>query len=87
MTERTDVASVERVLERFIVDELLEEGYDGRDPLATSAVDSLGIEQLIEYVKEEFGVRVEDQDLAEEHFASLAALAAFVDSRLEAAGR
>lgn len=73
--------TIEQTLERFIVDQLLEEQYDGRDPLATGAVDSLGIEQLIEYVYEAFQVRLGDEDLIEGNFESLPALAALVASR------
>jgi acyl carrier protein len=74
---------IEQALERFIVDELIEESYDGRDPLATQAVDSLGLEQLAEYIEEEFGVRLADEEMVEENFESLPVLAALVDSKLE----
>lgn len=73
--------AIELRLERFIVDELLEERYDGRDPLATDAVDSLGLEQLIDYIEQEFGVRFDDEELVRQNFASLPTLAAFVDSK------
>lgn len=76
---------IELKLERFIVDELLDERYDGRDPLVTEAVDSLGIEQLAEYVEEEFGVQLEDEEMVVENFASIPVLAALVESKLGAA--
>lgn len=73
---------VARQLESFIVEELLEdEQFDGRDPLLTQAVDSLGIEQLVEYIDEEFGVRLSDEEMVEENFESVPALAALVVSR------
>ena len=72
---------IERSLERFIAGELLEERYDGRDPLAARVVDSLGIEQIVTYIEEEFGVRLTDEDLVEESFESLSSLAAVVDTR------
>jgi acyl carrier protein len=84
MSERRQ--GIERELERFIVDELLEERYDGRDPLATDALDSLGIEQLVEYIDEEFGVRLDDEELVAENFESVPALAALVDSKREGVG-
>jgi acyl carrier protein len=74
---------IERELERFIVEELLEERYDGRDPLATEAVDSLALEQLVEYIDEQFGVRLADEELIAENFESLPALATLVDSKHE----
>jgi acyl carrier protein len=76
---------IERRLERFIVDELLEELYDGRDPLATDAVDSLGLEQLVDYIEDEFGVRLEDREMVAENFESIPALAALVHSKREGA--
>lgn len=72
---------VERKLRQFIVDELLEEQYDGRDPLATGAVDSLGIEQLVDYIEQEFGVELGDEEVVGESFESVATLAALVECR------
>ena len=72
---------VERSLLGFILEELVDERYAGGDPLATEAVDSLGIEQLIEFVEEEFGVRLREEELGEEHFESVEALAALISSR------
>lgn len=76
--------SIERRLERFIVEELVDERYDGRDPLAAGVVDSLGLEQLVDYIEDEFGFRVSDTDVVRENFGSLPALTAFVESRLPA---
>jgi acyl carrier protein len=72
---------IERLLERFIVDELLEERYDGRDPLAAEAVDSLGLEQLVGYIEEELGVGLADEEVVRENFAAIPALAAFIASK------
>ena len=76
--------SIARRLERFIAEELLDERYDGRDPLATGAVDSLGLEQLVEYIESELGVGLADEDLVRENFESLPALAALVGARRDA---
>jgi acyl carrier protein len=77
---------VERRLERFIAEELLEEHYDGRDPLATEAVDSLGLEQLLAYIEEEFGVALEDEEIGE-GFASIPTLAALIVAKQQGARR
>lgn len=73
----------ERRLSTFIVDELIEESFHGTlhgdDPLAAGAVDSLGIEQLIEYIYEAFGVELEDEEIVYDHFESVTTLAALVD--------
>lgn len=75
---------IERRLREFIVEELLEEPFDGEDPLAEGAVDSLGIEQLIEYVFEVWGFELDEEEIVEENFESVAALAALVASKREA---
>lgn len=72
----------ERRLRSFIVDHLLEEPFEGDDPLAEGAVDSLGLEQLAEYVDEVYGVVIEDEEITDENFESLAALAALVSAKL-----
>jgi acyl carrier protein len=71
----------ERQLREFVVAELLEEPFLGDDPLAAGAVDSLGIEQLIEYIEEAFGVELADEEVVHENFESLPTLAALVDSK------
>jgi len=73
-------------LRRFIVDELLEDRYNGRDPLEIGAVDSLGIEQLVEYIEQELDVRLADEEMSRENFESIPVLAALVDAKREAAG-
>ncbi|HEU5142038.1 MAG TPA: acyl carrier protein [Solirubrobacterales bacterium] len=78
---RARPAEIERRLQEFIVEELLDQRYDGRDPLATGVVDSLELEQIIAFIEDEFGVRIADDEVGAEHFESLANLAAFVEAR------
>lgn len=78
----TPMTETERRLRAFIVEELLEEPFEGEDPLLGGAVDSLGIEQLIDYVEQTFGVELGDDEAIYENFESLAALAAAVDARV-----
>ena len=80
-------SQIEAELRCFIVDELLEERYDGRDPLAAGAVDSLDLEQLAEYVATEFGVVLADSDMTEQNFESLGALATLVEAKSREAAR
>lgn len=79
MTAR--LAELEGDLFRFIVDELLDEQHDGSDPLAADVVDSLGIEQLVDYIGETYGVMIADQEMILENFESVPALAALVNSK------
>lgn len=80
MTARTE-EETERLLLAFIVDELLDEPFRGDDPLAAGVVDSLGIEQLLAYIEEEFGVELEEEEIVYDNFESLTVLAALVDSK------
>jgi len=79
-----EAPQIERALERFIVEELLEERYDGRDPLASGAVDSLAIEQLVTHIEEEFEMTIADDEMIEQNFESLPALAGFVADKRKA---
>lgn len=76
---------LEQQLRRFLIDELIEDfydrPYDGEDPLADGAVDSLGIEQLIEHLSEVYGVTLDEEDIVAENFEDIGALAALVDSK------
>ena len=58
---------------------------DGDDFLALGIIDSLGFVELVEEVQALFGVTVEDVEITEEHFGSIAAIDAFVESKRRAA--
>jgi len=74
-------AEIEAALRRFIAEELLETPFAGDDPLTAGEVDSLGIEQLVEYVFEAWRVELEDEEIVEENFESVGALASLVESK------
>jgi acyl carrier protein len=76
---------IEARLRAFIVDELVEEPFAGEDPLAAGAVDSLGVEQLIDYAEESWGVELGDEDVVYDNFESLSALVALICSKLSEA--
>lgn len=69
---------IERHLRDFILEELLEDPYQGHDPLADRVIDSLGQEQLAEYLEEAYGIRLDDEDMVIENFDSLPALVKLV---------
>jgi acyl carrier protein len=68
-------------IRRFIKHHLLEEPFDGRDPLAHEVLDSLAIEQLIEYIEESFGVGFDDGELVRQNLSSVPRLAAVVNEK------
>jgi len=74
-------SEIEAALRRFIVEELLEKPFAGEDALAAGEVDSLGIEQLVEYVFEVWKVELEDEEIVEENFESISALATLVAAK------
>lgn len=51
------------------------------DPLAAHGMDSMRLMMLISALQREFGILVEEDDLLDENFASLAALATFVAAK------
>jgi acyl carrier protein len=51
------------------------------DLLASHGMDSMRLMMLITALQREFGVRVEEEDLVEDNFASLGAVAAFVAAK------
>ncbi len=74
-------AEIEASLRGFIAEELLEGPFAGQDALAEGEVDSLGIEQLVEYVFEVWNVELDDEEIVEENFESVPALATLVESK------
>jgi acyl carrier protein len=74
---------IEGRLRRFIDDEVFDEQTSGQcDPLEVGAVDSLGLEQLVDFIEREYGVRIADEEMVWESFGSIAALATLIESKL-----
>jgi acyl carrier protein len=49
--------------------------------IETGIIDSTGILQLVEFVEQEFGVKVDDEDLVPENLDSINRLVAFVERK------
>jgi len=71
----------EEQIARFIESEVLEGTSHNVDPLAGGMLDSLSVEVLIGWLEEEFQITFDFRDVVAENFASISALAAFVDAR------
>ena len=54
---------------------------DEQDLLQTGVIDSLGILELVNFLAEEFGVVVADDELLPENFSSIRRLAVFVERK------
>ncbi len=77
MTEREQI-------KQYIEMELLAEGVtvDWDDDLVMSGlVNSLGLMRLVTFVKQQLGVTIPPEDIILENFASINALAAYLDSQ------
>lgn len=80
---QTDVRSD---LRAFVEDNFLYlrpdlELHDGDDLLARGILDSLGFVELVEEVQQRYGVTVADEEITEENFGSIEAMAGFVAAR------
>jgi len=75
------VVRTARKIRRFIERELLDEPYDGSDPLADELLDSLAIEQLIAHLEETYDITFGELELVQENFATLNAIATLVDDK------
>ena len=88
MTTGDTTASTEQILTRFIVEQLL---YDREtpsvapdEPLLGSLLDSMDIFNLVEYVEQQFGIRIGDDELLPENFGTLRDVAALVERKRSA---
>ncbi len=78
----SDRAQIESTLRGYVVERLLDGdvGVD-EDPLTTDSVDSLGLEQLVDFVRREFGVEIRGEEMVRKNFGSIAALATLVEAK------
>jgi acyl carrier protein len=83
---RRDLAMMADKLRAFIINELhwdpsLGELTDDFPLIESSAVQSLGLYQLVSFIEREFQVEVLDDELLPEHFSSINAIVQLVDSK------
>lgn len=74
-------------IEKFIIEELIvgskKSSLDPNESLiSTGVLDSLALLQLIEFLQEEFGAKIEDEELLAENFQSINAIMAFLKKKL-----
>jgi acyl carrier protein len=82
----TQLTSVQQELYAFIVSELVsDQGQDAitadEDLIKRGIVDSLGVQQLIDFCESRYHIRVSDSDLVLENFQTLRQLADYVDRK------
>jgi acyl carrier protein len=79
--------STEERIRTFIQEELLEDRFSGHDPLEDELLDSLGIEQLVDFLEYEYGIEFADEEVSAENFATVPTLAAVVEDKRAARER
>lgn len=74
-------------VEQFIVGEIaVGRGIDsvahGRDLLTDGIIDSLGIVELITFLEDKYGIKVDDDDVDAENFRSVENIVKFVEMKV-----
>ena len=87
MTEAT--ADVRADMRSFLAENFLYmhpnvELKDGDDFLALGIIDSLGFVELVEEVQSRYGLTIDDDEITEENFGSIDAIAQFVAAKQSA---
>ena len=87
MNTQTENVQVEQAIRDFIARNLLfsDTGFNYTDEasfLQEGIIDSLGVMELVEFVQKSFGIKVEQHEVTQDHFDSVAKLAAFVRQKL-----
>ena len=81
--------AVQAVLHRYINETLLDGSSDELDAntplLEWGIIDSLSMVNLLAFIEREFGVRIADEDVLPENFATLGAIARLIEQRRRAA--
>lgn len=69
------------ILENFLYMRPDAQLRDDESLLGGGIVDSMGVMELVQFIGDRFGVTIADDDITEEHFGSVASIAAFVAAR------
>jgi acyl carrier protein len=86
--DRTEIAAQTR---RYITENFLYTRPDlrlGDDDrlLERGIIDSMGVMELVAFLQERFAVTVDEREITEEHFGSIAAIAAYVAGKHRGGG-
>lgn len=69
------------IIENFLYGAADELPPDGQSLIASEIIDSTGVVELVAYLEESHGIRVDDDDITPENFDSIAALVNFVSTQ------
>lgn len=78
---------IEAEIERFIVDELVEEDLAQIDPdeslIERGLLDSIAVLRLMAFIEEQFGVTVDEGDVVPDNFETINSLKVFLERKIE----
>ena len=72
-------AEIEAEIQHHLRDVLLEEEFEGTDPLAEKELDSLALEQLLDHLEERYLILFDPEEITRANLASVRLLAEMVD--------
>jgi acyl carrier protein len=72
------LTEIEAEIQRFIREHLLEEPFNGADPLAERDIDSLALEQLLDHLEERYLILFDPEEITRPNLASVPKLAEMV---------
>ena len=80
---------IEQEVRQFVVDNFLLTAGDGQFSntdsfLETGLLDSMGILNLVEFVRQHYAIQIEDEELVPEHWDSVLQIAEFVQKKMGA---
>jgi acyl carrier protein len=75
-------------IESFMLTRILAESgkkslLSDEDLLEARALDSMGIMKLILHIEQDFGIKVEDEDIVPENFQNLNSIVAFIERKMQ----
>jgi acyl carrier protein len=71
------------IRKQFLFDEAATLNDD--DPLFPEVIDSLGVMEVVDFVEERYGIKIEEDELLADNFRSLTAIGSLIDSKRDAA--
>ena len=88
MSDETDLTArqleIADCIQNFVRDNLLEEPFNGVDPLAERQIDSLALEQLLDHLEETYRILFDPEEITRENLSSVSQAAQMVDNRIAA---
>lgn len=84
----TELKDIEREIRKFIINNFLfgrADAFNDNAVLLGGVIDSTGAVELVIFLQDQFGITVEDEEIAvPENFDSLSNIATFVEGKLRA---